>query len=114
MLANHPPTVKREEVCPISVADVSSRVASVSIAVKPDAGLVVRKEIIVADGKPVSAIAIVSVNARRKPQPTRYAVLRGTRSLSLQSEPDTEPRTRVIDSGPSFGHARIGFAKLKR
>jgi hypothetical protein len=113
MLANHPPSVKHEEVCPISVADVSSRVASVTIAVKPDAGLLVRKEIFVANGK-VSDVALVSVGARRKPQPTRYAVIRGSRPLSLQVESETEPRTRAIESGPSFGHARIGFAKLKR
>jgi len=112
MLAN-PPAVKHEAVCPASMADVSSRVGHVSIAVKPDAGLIVRKEIIVADGR-LTDIALVSTGVRRKPQPTKYAVMRGTRSLSLQVESDAEPRTRVIESGPSFGHARIGFAKLKR
>jgi hypothetical protein len=113
MIAYQPPTVKQEATCHPGFADVSSTVGSVTIAVKPDAGLVVKKEIIISGVRLLaSETAVVSTGDRRKPQPTRYAVIRGRRNLSL--EPEQEPRTRVIESGISFGQPRIGFTTLKR
>src|SRR5271170_2812266 len=99
----HPPPVKQEATCRPGIADVSSNVGSVTIAVKPDAGLVVKKEII------VSGFPIETVSVKHKPQPTRYAVIRGRRNLSLEQESEHEPRTRVIESGILFGQPRIGF-----
>jgi hypothetical protein len=111
MIANQPANVKPEMVCTHRVNNASTR-GSVTIAVMPDASLVVKKEIFVADGR-VSDVNTIVVSARRAPQSTKFGLIRGRRKLSLQQEADNEARTRSVEPGVSLSLPRSGFSKLK-
>lgn len=99
MAAQQPP--KNQE---IVYADMSSKKASVTLAVKPQAGVVVKEY--------VSFSGEVAAGARKQPTRT-YAVIRDRCSLSLERESENEPRTRRVEAPPAFGGTRVGFTKLK-
>lgn len=111
MIANQPANAKPEMICTQRV-DNASTVSCVTIAVKPDASLLVKKEIIVADGR-MSDVDTIAVSTRRAPQSTRYALIRGRRKLSLERELENEPRTRSVEPGVSLSLPRSGFSILK-
>jgi hypothetical protein len=110
MIANQPANVKPEMVCTHRVNNAST--GSVTIAVTPNASLVVKKEIFVADGRRSDVDTIV-VSARRAPQSTKFGLIRGHRKLSLEQEADNEARTRSVEPGVSLSLPRSGFSKLK-
>jgi len=111
MIANQPANVKPEMVCTHRVDNVSTR-GSVTIAVTPNASLVVKKEVFVADGR-TSDVDTIVVSARRAPQSTKFGLVRGRRKLSLEQESDNEARTRSIEPVVSLSLPRSGFSKLK-
>jgi hypothetical protein len=85
-------------------ADMSSTNGSVTVAVKPEAGVIVRERVCLTGGRAIQ---------QGKPPARTFAVIRSHSRVSLVREPEDEPRTRHIDAPPAFGQARNGFTKLK-
>ena len=103
MAAQQPP--KPQE---IVYADMSSKKASVTLAVKPQAGVVVKEYVSFS----ADSSTLAAAGARKQPART-YAVIRDRSSVSLERESENEPRTRRVDAPAAFGGTRVGFTKLK-
>jgi hypothetical protein len=99
----------------IVCADMSSKKGSVTLAVKPDTGVVVTERVCLAGERVISGIRLIPSASPRKPPARTYAVIRNRAHVSLQREEESEARTRHIDTrSAAFGSARIGFTKLKK
>ncbi len=92
-------------------ADMSSEKGSVTLAVKPDVGVVVTEQFRVGDGQVISGVRLTPTG--RKPPAKTYAVIRERCNSSLMRAPEMEASTRSVDSLPAFGRPRLGFTKLK-